>query len=844
MMRIRSGRILTAAAALAVTVFAVSSCRFFEPYDEYNPDANIPVEFMEGANRLTFGVSTGDSSENSITLNQDGTVNLRAINATNNAGKIAGSEDGISYFFREVPVTKNFKLSADITILSFGGTGTEGETTSNGQEGFGLMARDYVPQYPGLTMEELVGAPEYHAGATGGSGNMVMVGGVKRGVRAAVRTGVREDTGECITSPLVVPDASNSIIEWWPKELPDYSPYPTLEDRPDFPVKNSVYRLMLEKDNNGFRATIIPPVSKGQTEEYYIREPDTLTSIKNDTYYVGFFAARAAEIQVSNISYYESNTADSAPREEELPEILTPSFEILTPETDSDGEYKLVARSNVKGAVSVSQDGRIVTGDGYVEGRLMEETSSQAVEPFYLYDIPVYRLKDGDNRFQIAFYPDPVQDISSADPIQKAFIVHRKAYGTAADPIYVSPSGRKTNAGTAASPLDLETAIAYVLPGQRIIMLDGTYSVLSVKIPRYNSGLYGSPKRLEAQTRDRVFIDFGRNIAASGFVLEGEYWEISGIHVRNTPDKKKGLTIMGSNNLVEWVKTYNNGDTGLQISGRSAEPKSMWPTFNTVAYCESYNNKDAAQEDADGFAAKLTVGAGNRFEWCVGHHNCDDGWDLFTKKETGTIQPVVIENCIAYLNGTLLDGTKTQSGRNGFKLGGEGLSVRHEVTNCLSFFNGAHGFTSNSNPAIQLAYCTSFDNGGIYNLKTGSDSRNFTIYDSTNQIKSLEAGITGLLSLYSNPVIDGVNRKEDKVELKLPANGYVWYGTGSGSSAGTATANINDDTISVPGELESIASPLTSDGFIRRNPDGTFEIGSFLELKPGAVSMPTGADFY
>ena len=846
MMRIRSGRILKAAAALAVTVLAVSSCRFFEPYNEYNPDANVPVDFIAGAHRLTFGSSTGGTVQNSVTVNPDSTVQLRAANASNNAGKIAGSEDGITFFFREIPVTKNFKLSADFKVIFFGGIGTEGETTSNGQEGFGLMARDYVPQYPGLTMAELVNADEYHVGGTGGSSNMVMVGGIKRGVRAAVRTGVQETTGECITISSVIPDASKSKLEWWPKELPDYSIYPTLEDRPDFPVKNAVYRLTLEKDNNGFRATIVPPAGKGQPEEYYIHEPDILTAINPENYYVGLFVARSAEVIVSNISYFESNVEDSAPREELPPEILKPSFSVITPRTDSDGEYKLVCRSNVNGVVSVTQNGRSVTGDGYVEGKLIEETQSQAVEPFYQYDIPVYKLKDGDNRFQIAFYPAPSELITSADPVMRTFIVSKKAYGTETNPIYVSPTGRKTNTGTMQSPLDLETAIAYVLPGQTIIMRDGTYPVLSVTIPRYNSGYFGKPKRLVAQTRDRVFIDFGKNVSASGFVLEGDYWEISGIHVMNTPDKKKGLTIMGSNNRIEWVKTYNNGDTGLQISGRSGEPRSMWPRFNTIAYCESYNNKDAAMEDADGFAAKLTVGEGNRFEWCVGHHNADDGWDLFTKKETGTIWPVTVENCIAYRNGWLLDGTPTVSGRNGFKLGGEGLPVRHEVVNCLAFFNGAHGFTSNSNPAVQLSYCTSFDNGGSYNLKSGADSRNFTIYDSTNQIKNLEARIIGLLSLYtaSNSVVDGVNRKEDKVELKLPADGYVWYGTGSGSSAGTATTNKNNDTISVTDELESIESPLTAEGFISRHPDGTFDIGDFLKLKPGAVSGKVGADFY
>ena len=36
-------------------------------------------------------------------------------------------------------------------------------------------------------------------------------------------------------------------------------------------------------------------------------------------------------------------------------------------------------------------------------------------------------------------------------------------------------------------------------------------------------------------------------------------------------------------------------------------------------------------EDADGFAAKLTVGDGNVFDGCISYNNADDGWDFFAK---------------------------------------------------------------------------------------------------------------------------------------------------------------------------------------------------------------------
>ena len=70
----------------------------------------------------------------------------------------------------------------------------------------------------------------------------------------------------------------------------------------------------------------------------------------------------------------------------------------------------------------------------------------------------------------------------------------------------------------------------------------------------------------------------------------------------------------------------------------------------------SYLNADAGYEDADGFAAKLTIGEGNVFDGCIAAYNADDGWDLFAKIETGAIGQVVIQNCVAFKNGYVLDG--------------------------------------------------------------------------------------------------------------------------------------------------------------------------------------------
>jgi len=44
----------------------------------------------------------------------------------------------------------------------------------------------------------------------------------------------------------------------------------------------------------------------------------------------------------------------------------------------------------------------------------------------------------------------------------------------------VSPQGSSSAKGTMEDPMDLETAIKYVLPGETIFMREGTYTPVSV----------------------------------------------------------------------------------------------------------------------------------------------------------------------------------------------------------------------------------------------------------------------------------------------------------------------------------------------------------------------------
>jgi hypothetical protein len=114
----------------------------------------------------------------------------------------------------------------------------------------------------------------------------------------------------------------------------------------------------------------------------------------------------------------------------------------------------------------------------------------------------------------------------------------------------------------------------------------------------------------------------------------------------------------------------------------------------------------------------------------VSHNNIDDGWDLFTKSDTGPIGVVTIEDSLSYNNGTLSNGGQAGAGdRNGFKLGGEDISVNHIVRRSIAYRNGKHGFTYNRN----LGTMTISNNLSIDNA---SGNRNFNFDGGTSVFRN------------------------------------------------------------------------------------------------------------
>ena len=290
-------------------------------------------------------------------------------------------------------------------------------------------------------------------------------------------------------------------------------------------------------------------------------------------------------------------------------------------------------------------------------------------------------------------------------------------------------------------------------------------------------------------------------------IFAGDYWYCQGFDVTNTQDTQKGIQISGSNCVFDNIQAYHNGNTGIQVSRYlTTDEREDWPSNDLILNCTSYGNADIGYEDADGFAAKLTVGDGIVFDGCISYNNADDGWDLFAKVETGSIGSVTIKNCVAYGNGYLEDGTDAGNG-NGFKMGGSSITGYHTLINSVAFGNKAKGIDSNSCPDIQVKQSTAFNN----------ESYNVAFY--TNAGSKTDFGATGILSYRTKNLTQQEQLKllQEETTIRTTMN-YFWNETKQEST--NSEGNVAKDSWFVS----------TTDPQITRNADGTINMNGFLKL--------------
>lgn len=268
-------------------------------------------------------------------------------------------------------------------------------------------------------------------------------------------------------------------------------------------------------------------------------------------------------------------------------------------------------------------------------------------------------------------------------------------------------------------------AVNTAQPGDSIYIREGTYA-FNLTIQLNFSGTEENRISLCKYPGDeRPLIDFsamGESSSNRGFQLNGSYWYIKEIDVFAAGDN--GMFIKGNNNIIEFCTFFENADSGLQIGNGGSN--------NTVINCDSYYNADASIENADGFACKLDAGDGNKFIGCRAWQNLDDGWDGYMRGNDNIT--TVHENCWAFMNGVLKNGTVGGGDGNGFKTGGsDNKDLKHNAIyyNCIAFGNVYDGFDHNSNRGdIELYNCSAQENGRNISFGSGNIAAKLVVKNS------------------------------------------------------------------------------------------------------------------
>ena len=729
-------------------------------------------------NAQVINIANGDTASKKVATveakditNTTGSMEIQA----KASGKISDDEDGFSYYYTKVnPEKENFELTATFTV-------TDASLTPDNQTGFGVVVADTL----GVNNW---GAPSYVHKYFNYFSSM-MYSSKNNAPTMRYITGYTSAD----TSNKDGVDRVNNNVK-----------FNQLTGTDMFKV-GAEYTFTVRKTDDGYEAVA---TTENGTQTQKLTAND-FTSVQEDgTVVVGVMVARKIGVKITDIKFTTSESKGLA-TSEVVEDKITPSIRVYSSNTCGAGEYEYTVVPNCAGTLKVtgSADGKVVT---------KEVTADEVVR------IPV-AVNVGSNTIKAEFEPAAAANITSTKTVTSETTVNRKVYGEAGQTIIVTSDGKTTGDGTEESPLDINTAVSYAQPGQTILMKNGVYDKW-VTINRSVCGTADKPINLVAESISTDGTD-GVVLSGAGLTVIGSYWHVYGLYVKDSSGV--GIQVSGNYNTIDMCTVNHAANSGIQISRNGGADNyagiqgKLWPTGNLIKNCESFDNCDAGRNDADGFAAKLTCGEGNRFYGCISHNNIDDGWDLYAKSVSGMIGSVTIENCVAYNNGWLTTDDVTAAGYNygegnGFKLGGGYLKGGHKLINCVSFGNHAKGITSNSCPDISITRCTAYNNGNADSYSVGLNTMD-------SMLK--EWKVSGLISMSKADL----TAKADLIPFSQHGDdNYIYNGSESYNNLGQ---KATDEW------FESVDTTIRPS----RNADGTIDMHTLLVIKSGVLSDNVGA---
>jgi hypothetical protein len=405
---------------------------------------------------------------------------------------------------------------------------------------------------------------------------------------------------------------------------------------------------------------------------------------------------------------------------------------------------------------------------------------------------------------------------------------------------FIAVDGDDANPGTITSPFGgFDKAYTVAQPGDTIWIRGGKHTVSTIwalsKAGSANAyyNIWGYTPDIQAG--DSAIL----NVTASNGIriqLGGQYWHIKGLIIQNSADN--GMRIEGSYNIIENCTFRYNSDSGLTIqqSNGTMPNDGSIASYNLILNCDSYFN-DKNTDNADGFACKLSPGAGNVFRGCRSWANGDDGWDFYYSRFQ-----IIVEDCWTFRNGL-----KGGNG-NGFKSNGSASSsstprtqAPHVYIRCIAFDHkyksGSNnkGFDQNHNEGnVSMINCLSFDN-----------EKNFAYQEDTQNGKNHAFRNCVAFEPYSESLArtllpgEVINPGTD-TEISYDKSN-TWFG-----NTIDAAYNTWNMTSSIPSWNPSRAdyeSLTLADAISKREADGSLPKNGFGRLKPESKLRNAGTSY-
>ena len=489
------------------------------------------------------GVSSDEKNAGYEGSANDGKVTLWNLNSK---GKIVpASTDGLSFYYTAIPSNMNFTLSATVTVDEW--------TLTNGQEGFGLMAADRVGKngdssvFWNNSYMASVTKVEYYVNADGSMAlDTIKQGGTtapEGSVKATMKLGIgsQEKTGvtKANLSKLEANDTATVNNEFSSKmtTLESSGVTGNLIGNATKDVTGTVenplttFKMSIQKNNTGYFVSYTNEAGETVTKKYY--DTKALEQLDEDNVYVGFFASRTAKISVTDINLTTVSPENDVAKEEQPVTTVAPSYKVTSASVSNSESYKLSYVANADGHVVVTAaDGTVIADEDVTAGQK------------YVWETT---LTLGENTFTVTMTPVEgyrPSEFEVLDSYEASTFTYKVTYNKFdGDVIYVGPDAASDGVGTKENPIDIYTAVKYVSPGQKIVLLSGTYNLEStVTVQPGLDGTESQPIIMAAESStDRPVFDFGKN--CEGMVLAGDHWYYQGFDVTNSANAKDGIRL-------------------------------------------------------------------------------------------------------------------------------------------------------------------------------------------------------------------------------------------------------------------------------------------------------------